>query len=98
LPGSSEPYLPGFALGPVAGVVVSVLKELIYALSFPQTGGGGELAENGARRVRSHKEARGEAGQNSLSCLVLYCVTHYDTFKESVRGEGDKLEVTISVL
>ncbi len=36
--------IAGFALGPVAGVVVSVLKELIYALSFTQTVGVGELA------------------------------------------------------
>ena len=34
----------GFSLGPVAGVVVSVLKELIYALSFSQSIGVGELA------------------------------------------------------
>lgn len=36
--------IAGFALGPVAGVVVSVLKELIYALSFTQTVGVGEIA------------------------------------------------------
>lgn len=36
--------IAGFALGPVAGVVVSVLKEIIYALSFTQTVGVGELA------------------------------------------------------
>lgn len=36
--------IAGFALGPVAGVVVSVLKELIYALSFTQSVGVGELA------------------------------------------------------
>ena len=36
--------IAGFALGPVAGVVVSVLKELIYALSFSQSIGVGELA------------------------------------------------------
>ena len=34
----------GFSLGPVAGVVVSVLKEFIYALSFSQSIGVGELA------------------------------------------------------
>ncbi len=36
--------IAGFALGPVAGVVVSVLKELLYALAFTQTVGVGELA------------------------------------------------------
>ena len=36
--------IAGFALGPVAGVVVSVLKELLYALSFSQSIGVGELA------------------------------------------------------
>ena len=36
--------IAGFALGPVAGIVVSVLKELIYALSFSQSIGVGELA------------------------------------------------------
>lgn len=36
--------IAGFSLGPVAGVVVSVLKELIYALAFTQTVGVGELA------------------------------------------------------
>ena len=36
--------IAGFALGPVAGVVVSILKELIYALSFSQSIGVGELA------------------------------------------------------
>lgn len=36
--------IAGFALGPTAGVVVSVLKELIYALSFSQSIGVGELA------------------------------------------------------
>ena len=36
--------IAGFSLGPVAGVVVSVLKELIYALSFSQSIGVGELA------------------------------------------------------
>ena len=36
--------IAGFSLGPVAGIVVSVLKELIYALSFSQSIGVGELA------------------------------------------------------
>ena len=36
--------IAGFSLGPVAGVVVSALKELIYALAFTQTVGVGELA------------------------------------------------------
>lgn len=36
--------IAGFALGPFAGFVVSVLKELIYALSFTQSIGVGELA------------------------------------------------------
>lgn len=36
--------IAGFALGPVAGVVVSALKELIYALAFTQSVGVGELA------------------------------------------------------
>ena len=36
--------IAGFALGPVAGVVVSVIKELLYALSFSQSIGVGELA------------------------------------------------------
>ena len=36
--------IAGFSLGPVAGVVVSILKELIYALSFSQSIGVGELA------------------------------------------------------
>lgn len=36
--------IAGFSLGPVAGVTVSVLKELIYALSFTQTVGVGEIA------------------------------------------------------
>ncbi len=36
--------IAGFSLGPVAGVIVSVLKEFIYALSFTQTIGVGELA------------------------------------------------------
>lgn len=36
--------IAGFALGPVAGVVVSVLKELLYAVSFSQSIGVGELA------------------------------------------------------
>ncbi len=34
----------GFSLGPVAGVVVGVLKELIHALTFSSTFGVGELA------------------------------------------------------
>jgi len=34
----------GFSLGPVAGVVVGVLKELIHALTFSSTSGVGELA------------------------------------------------------
>lgn len=36
--------IAGLALGPVAGVTVSVVKELIYALCFTQTVGVGELA------------------------------------------------------
>lgn len=36
--------IAGFALGPTAGVIVSVLKEFIYALSFSQSIGVGELA------------------------------------------------------
>lgn len=36
--------IAGFALGPVAGVIVGVLKELLYGLSFSQTVGIGELA------------------------------------------------------
>ena len=36
--------IAAFALGPTAGVVVSVIKELLYALSFTQTVGVGELA------------------------------------------------------
>lgn len=34
----------GFSLGPVAAVIVTVLKELIYILPFSQTAGTGELA------------------------------------------------------
>lgn len=36
--------IAGFSLGPVAAVIVSVFKELLYALSFTQTVGIGELA------------------------------------------------------
>ena len=36
--------ISGFALGPVAGVVVGVLKEILHALTFSQTVGVGELA------------------------------------------------------
>lgn len=36
--------IAGLALGPIAGVVVSVVKELLYALCFTQTIGVGELA------------------------------------------------------
>ena len=36
--------IAGFALGPVAGVVVSVIKEFLYALCFTQTIGVGEVA------------------------------------------------------
>jgi riboflavin transporter FmnP len=36
--------IAGFALGPVAGVIVGVLKELIHALTVSQTVGVGELA------------------------------------------------------
>lgn len=36
--------IAGFALGPVAGIVVSVIKEFLYALSFTQTIGVGEVA------------------------------------------------------
>jgi riboflavin transporter FmnP len=36
--------IAGFSLGPVAGVVVGVLKELIHALTASQTVGVGELA------------------------------------------------------
>lgn len=36
--------IAGFALGPVAGVVVSVLKEILYGVAFSQTVGVGELA------------------------------------------------------
>lgn len=33
-----------FALGPVAGVIIEVMKELIYGLCFPKTAFAGELA------------------------------------------------------
>ena len=36
--------IAGFSLGPVAGVVVGVLKELIHALTFSSTSGVGEIA------------------------------------------------------
>ncbi len=36
--------MAGFALGPVAGLIVGVLKELLHALTFSQTVGVGELA------------------------------------------------------
>lgn len=36
--------IAGFSLGPVAGVVVGVLKEILHALTFSQTVGVGELA------------------------------------------------------
>lgn len=36
--------IAGFALGPVAGLVVSVLKEILYGVAFSQTVGVGELA------------------------------------------------------
>ena len=36
--------IAGFSLGPVAGVIVGVLKELIHAFSFSSTGGVGEIA------------------------------------------------------
>lgn len=36
--------IAGFALGPIAGVVVGVLKELLHALTFSQTIGIGEIA------------------------------------------------------
>ena len=36
--------IAGFALGPTAGVIVGVLKELLYGISFSQTVGIGELA------------------------------------------------------
>ena len=36
--------IAGFSLGPVAGVVVSVIKEFLYALCFTQTIGVGEVA------------------------------------------------------
>lgn len=36
--------IAGFALGPIAGVVVGVLKEILHALTFSQTVGIGEIA------------------------------------------------------
>ncbi len=36
--------IAGFALGPVAGVVVGILKEILHALTFSQTVGVGEIA------------------------------------------------------
>lgn len=36
--------IAGFSLGPVAGVIVSVLKEVLYGLIFSQTFGVGEVA------------------------------------------------------
>lgn len=36
--------IAGFSLGPVAGIVVGILKELLHALTFSQTIGVGELA------------------------------------------------------
>lgn len=36
--------IAGFALGPVAGIVVSVLKEILYGVAFSQTVGVGEAA------------------------------------------------------
>lgn len=36
--------IAGFALGPIAGVVVGVLKEILHSLTFSQTVGVGELA------------------------------------------------------
>lgn len=36
--------IAGFSLGPVAGVIVSVLKEILYGLSFTRTFGVGEVA------------------------------------------------------
>ncbi|MDE6613160.1 MAG: ECF transporter S component [Clostridia bacterium] len=36
--------IAGLSLGPVAGIVVSVIKEFLYALSFTQTIGVGEVA------------------------------------------------------
>ncbi len=36
--------IAGFALGPVAGIIVGVLKEVLYGLMFSQTVGIGELA------------------------------------------------------
>ncbi len=36
--------IAGFSLGPVAGIIVSVLKEILYGVAFSQTVGVGELA------------------------------------------------------
>jgi len=36
--------IAGFSLGPVAGVVVGILKEILHALTFSQTVGVGEIA------------------------------------------------------
>lgn len=36
--------MAGFALGPLAGIIVGILKELLHALTFSQTVGVGELA------------------------------------------------------
>lgn len=36
--------MAGFALGPVSGIIVGVLKELLHAVTFSQTVGVGELA------------------------------------------------------
>ncbi len=36
--------MAGFALGPIAGMIVGVLKELLHAVTFSQTVGVGELA------------------------------------------------------
>ena len=36
--------ISGFALGPIAGVIVGVLKEILHALTFSQTVGIGEIA------------------------------------------------------
>lgn len=36
--------IAGFSLGPIAGVIVGVLKEILHALTFSQTVGVGELA------------------------------------------------------
>lgn len=36
--------IAGFSLGPVAGIVVGVLKEILHSLTFSQTVGVGELA------------------------------------------------------